>query len=139
MREDLEKSLFKKYPILYSEEDVNSKSLLFNGFNCLDGWYNIIDRLSNTLENLNNIDKRCIHATQIKEKFGILRFYYTHDNTWTDKQFEEVNNIIRRYENMSSHICEKCGSEEGKRISNNGWIMIRCNKCVLSNKIRQVL
>lgn len=52
-------------------------------------------------------------TTQIKEKFGGLRFYI---NTGTD----EIYNIISKYEKLSYETCEVCG-EHGELRDDCGW------------------
>lgn len=60
-------------------------------------------------------------ATQVKEKFGGLRFYiYGGD--------EYVYNIITMAENMSYYTCEYCGST--KNVTTEGrWLLTLCKKC----------
>ena len=59
--------------------------------------------------------------TQIKEKYGTIRFYY---NAGT----EELSNIVNRYENKSFLTCISCG-EKAKYIT-NGWICPYCENCI---------
>jgi hypothetical protein len=58
-------------------------------------------------------------ATQVKEKFGTLRFYVSGA---TDEQY----NYIRFAEIMSSVTCQVCGNK-GKRTG-RGWISTKCKK-----------
>jgi NADH pyrophosphatase NudC (nudix superfamily) len=60
------------------------------------------------------------HITQIKEKFGGLRFYYDGGN---DKVFK----LTSKAENKSYKICESCG-KPGKP-NGEGWIVTLCKKC----------
>jgi hypothetical protein len=64
------------------------------------------------------------HATQVKSKFGGLRFY----GTFSDK----MQKIIDKYESRSYHTCEMCG-EKGREV-NMGWIYTVCETC--EKKIR---
>ena len=57
-------------------------------------------------------------ATQVKEKFGTLRFYYVGGDDYCD-------GVISFTENMSSIICEDCGN--AGRIRNRGWIRTLCD------------
>ena len=59
-------------------------------------------------------------ASQVKEKFGSLRFYY-------DGGDEHISGIVRMAEAMSGSTCEDCGNV-GQRIS-GGWIRVLCNTC----------
>ena len=62
-----------KYPIL------NKKNSLKCGFSVENGWLRLIDKLSGFIESqikdLSNEDKDKIYVTQIKNKFGGLRYY----------------------------------------------------------------
>lgn len=57
-------------------------------------------------------------ATQVKEKFGGLRFYVTRANT-------EEESYLYFAELMSTHTCEVCGSP-GKS-QGKGWIRTLCD------------
>lgn len=59
-------------------------------------------------------------AAQVKEKFGTLRFYMTH-------QTEEMSDIIRTAEMKSAKTCEECG-KPGK-LKGHGWYSLRCSSC----------
>ena len=85
-------------------------------FSVSPGWYGLI---KNLIEELIAVgwDKQ---ITQVKEKFGSLRFY---TGGLTDEQRE----IVRRYENLSTETCEKCGAK-GKIESNHGWLSCVCEE-----------
>ena len=59
-----------------------------------------------------------ITASQVKEKFGGLRFY-------TNGYTEEVSGMIRMAESMSYRTCEVCGNPG--RSNNYGWISTLCD------------
>lgn len=67
---------------------------------------------------------RQVVATQVKEKFGGLRFYYSGGDNYID-------GIVRMAEDLSMRTCEKCGGRAGKTV-NSGWIKTFCLSC--SNK-----
>jgi hypothetical protein len=56
-------------------------------------------------------------ATQVKEKFGGLRF-------GTEGHNDEQEGMIELAEYMSGRVCEVCGNR-GKVLC-NGWIKTRC-------------
>jgi hypothetical protein len=60
-------------------------------------------------------------ATQVKEKFGGLRFYVTgtSDKNWA---------LIRNAEQKSYAVCEETGSEVEVGTWNNGWVRTMCRK-----------
>jgi hypothetical protein len=59
-------------------------------------------------------------ASQIKEKFGGLRFYMTHA---TDKMYDLINEAERK----SYTTCEVCGAPGEER--GGGWIRTLCDEC----------
>lgn len=84
-----------------------------------DGWRKafgeqMIEEISQALKGQELI------ITEIKEKFGGLRFY----TGWTT---EEVYDIISKYESMSYRICILCG-QKATKIS-KGWISPYCDAC----------
>jgi CRISPR/Cas system-associated protein Cas10 (large subunit of type III CRISPR-Cas system) len=58
--------------------------------------------------------------TQIKEKFGTLRAYFY-------PYFDELDNIIDKYEKISARTCEVCG-KPGTLKSDGYWMMTRCEE-----------
>ena len=59
-------------------------------------------------------------ATQVKEKFGTLRFYFNNGDEYCD-------GVISMAEHMSAVTCEQCGSP-GK-VGGQGWITTLCEPC----------
>ena len=94
------------------------------GFETGDGWFWLIDNLCKTIQEYidNNTRVKQVEVAQVKEKFGGLRFY-------TNGNDELISGMIWLAESLSYHICEKCGSTEGKLINNKGWYRTLCNKC----------
>ena len=60
-----------------------------------------------------------VKATQVKEKFGTLRFY-------TDYCHPEIDALIEFAERMSAITCEICGNKG--TINDGGWLKVRCHK-----------
>jgi hypothetical protein len=69
------------------------------GFACEDGWFGLIDAISETIS---EVDPQC-QATQVKEKFGTLRFYYEGDHG-------DLDMAVGAAENYSSRVCEWTGA-----------------------------
>jgi len=68
-------------------------------------------------------DEWQVEATQVKEKFGGLRFYINGGD-------DEVYGMISFAEHLSYHICEQCGSTENVKVrSPRGWISTLCDRC----------
>lgn len=57
---------------------------------------------------------------QIKEKYGYLHWY-----SWTTKK---VQDIIRKYEELSARTCIQCGKPATKITT--GWIAPYCDDCI---------
>jgi hypothetical protein len=179
MKQELDEALCAKYPKIFKYRHAPmTHTAMCWGFECGDGWYNIIDALCGNIQNhvtnkrnyrarilkFNRALKRAlagdtrplqmhftfggkgepdewaiemankaivkaefnevpppmpyITASQVKEKFGGLRFY---TNGYTD----EVSGMIRMAESMSYRTCEVCGSPG--RSNNYGWISTLCD------------
>lgn len=123
--------LKSKYPEMYSD--------VYCGIFIGEGWYKIIEDLShviysniswikNTRERLlvNNPYNHKIpdevefpQVTQIKEKFGGLRFYYDGGNDFVD-------GAVAMAEACASHTCEKCGKPGSRR--SGGWLRTLCDQ-----------
>lgn len=118
---ELDKKLVEKYPDIFRDRRGNPReTLMCWGFECGDGWYNIIDTLCNNIQMHVNI-KRCapVVATQVKEKFGTLRFYYNGGD-------ERIDSLVSLVEDWSSSVCEVCG-ERGELRNDNGWLYTACD------------
>ena len=95
------------------------------GFAVGAGWYPILEVLCANIQS--HIDWRVkqgkdivqVEVTQIKEKFGGLRFYY-------DGGDDEISGMVRMAESWAASTCEECSSI-GKR-RDGGWIRTLCDK-----------
>ena len=101
-------------------------------FECGPGWFDIIHDLSVTIEAVLDYyaDKHKaaeieMYATQIKEKYGTLRFYMSCKN-------DEICKLIAEAESVSSQTCENCGAPG--RMRGVSWYLVRCDKCYGENK-----
>jgi len=111
--------LLEKYPNLYRQYYLSMRdTCMCWGFECRDGWFNIIDDLS---KKITETDPD-VQAAQVKEKFGGLRFYI-------DGGSEEVRKLIDEAEEESYKTCEKCGTKENVSQTKTGWIFTLCAKC----------
>ena len=126
MNAELTNRLFDKYPKIFEGKDKGIReSLIAFGCEHGDGWYWLIDNLCESLQA--TTDNRTpphpqVVATQVKEKFGSLRFYV---GGATDGQY----GMIEVAENMSYHICEVCGSTDDVTQSSGGWVFTRRKGC----------
>jgi peptide subunit release factor 1 (eRF1) len=115
--------LFNKYPQLYSGKDEPlSQNLMAFGFECGDGWFELLDELS---AQIMAVSPDTV-AVQVKEKFGGLRFYFNCPSS----NYDEIQKIVDEAEEKSYTICEKCGSTENVTQSKSGWIVSLCDMCM---------
>ena len=108
-------------------------SLLRVPFECGEGWHDVLSQLCAQLQAIKEVTEISITATQIKEKYGTLRFYYSTDmdsnvagepNVW----WSIICSVVSAAENKTEHICEVCG-EFGKTITINSFLTTLCPKC----------
>lgn len=64
---------------------------------------------------------RQVQCMQIKEKFGVLCFYYLGGDAY-------INGLVRMAEDISRHVCEKCGGRADAKVK-SGWIKSLCVAC----------
>ena len=102
-------------------------SLCF-GIECGEGWHNLILKLSEKLEalilQLPEVARAGVYVTQVKEKYGTLRFYMS---TETD----EMSDAIRFAEAESEVTCEICGKPG--RTEGESWLSTVCPEHSKSN------
>jgi len=124
MNRDKQKKLIEDFPGLYinTSKDM-TESCMSWGFEVGDGWFDLIYNLSLKLqEEINKEpeeDRHWFRASQVKEKFGTLRFYM--DNTTN-----AIEDLISQAEDDSENICEQCG-EPGK-MRGDRWYYVACEK-----------
>lgn len=121
MRQELEDKLFDDFPLLYEKCGMDCMGF---GFECGDGWYQLIRDLSEALYPLireGRVENECYcYATQVKEKYGTMRFYMSLSTSLMDE-------IIEEYEERSSRVCEECGAP-GSIDYNKFWLEALCPK-----------
>jgi uncharacterized protein YfaT (DUF1175 family) len=110
MSPELEKQLIEKYPKLFSNGQ-------FWGFECGDGWYDILDHLCGAIKEY-TYDSDKLTVGQAKEKFGKLRFYLSEED-------DVIHGMITLAEYMSGHTCEICGNRGEMRTK--GWMVTLCD------------
>jgi hypothetical protein len=119
MNSTLENYFINTYRELFPPSDIMkdmTKSCLYWGMDCEDGWAPILET---TFKKLVLLKHKPILA-QVKEKFGTLHIYL-------DNATDEASKIVEDAERASEYTCEICG-EPGDLRKNNGWYMVRCEK-----------
>jgi len=123
MSPELEYKLFHKYPTIFRQRKLPmTQSAMCFGFECQNGWYNILDNLCQHIQDYVN-ENNCgpVEAVQIKEKFGGLRFYITGGD-------DAIDMFIQMAEEESYHTCEYCGTKENVGMT-RGWNVTCCADC----------
>lgn len=123
MSPELDKKLCEKYPHIFRDRNKSMKeTAMCWGFDCKDGWYDLIDILCK------NIMSYCLSspglpgipiALQVKEKFGTLRFYTLGGD-------DHIQDLISAAEILSERTCEQCGNP-GK-LYTRGWMYVACDE-----------
>ena len=131
MRDELDRTLCEKYPKIFVDRYASmTETCMCWGFEHGDGWYQIIDSLCANIQhhidyNNKNFEKGYtqykqvpqVVATQIKEKFGTLRFYY-------DGGDDVIGGMVSMAESWSAVACEECGVPGTQ--NSRGWIKTLC-------------
>ena len=153
MKQELEYLLETTYPFMARNEDMAKQfNNMYQQFGCEidDGWFSLLNSLCEEIMQVyhNHACQPNIVVDQVKEKYGTLRFYYhfrsRQDNAHTphtlaDLNFKlstnnismhkEIANIIRKRENESLTVCEKCGAR-GVLRTEQLWIYVLCDDCL---------
>jgi hypothetical protein len=123
------KYLLKKYPKLYAQYYWDKEYTCMNwGFDVSDGWFKLINSLSRRIVKLDPEGE--IQATQVKQKFMGLRFYFRGLGANADSlklKYDKVHKLISQAEAKSFKICEECG-RKGKIRQDLGWKQTLCTK-----------
>lgn len=88
------------------------------GFDLPEGWNDLFEDLCIKLSALDNPPT----CSQVKEKFGGLRFY-------CDSETAEASRFIDEAERKSYKTCQLCGSEDDVKNRGGGWIINLCPAC----------
>ena len=126
MKRELDDYLCKVYPkIMVNRDKDMTETCMCWGFECGDGWFQILNQLMGNIQNhidWQNREKEVVRQVtldQVKEKFGTLRFYYSGGD-------DTIRGMVSMAESMSSVTCEECG-KPGTSTS-GGWIKTVCKE-----------
>jgi hypothetical protein len=113
MTNDRREKIVKDHPLLFIYPIY---------FECGEGWLDIIERLAAKLEEIIKKNKSEAYSsmngcTQVKEKYGTIRFYMDYYN-------EEIEKAIDEARIESSITCEVCG-KNGK-LQGTYWYKTVC-------------
>lgn len=97
----------------------------YGGFAIGAGWWPIIESLCARIQQYTNWKNKDVEqveqvkVTQIKEKFGGLRFYYDGGDSYVD-------GLVDMAEEWAGKTCEMCGKPGHSR--GGGWIRTLCDE-----------
>lgn len=119
MNAELDELLCERYPSVFRDRHAPMiDTAMCWGFACGPGWFALIDTLCAEIQtHIDTTNIPAVVATQVKEKFGGLRFYtrggdaYTAALTW----FADT---------LSTFVCEECGAPALR--TGDSWIKTRC-------------
>jgi hypothetical protein len=124
MKQELDEYLCKVFPKIFAERNLPmQETAMCWGFDCGDGWFNIINQLCQNIQH--HIDWKNkkeetvaqVVVSQVKEKYGTLRFYYSGGD-------DTVDGMVSMAESMSGVTCEQCGNPGTQ--NEGGWITTLC-------------
>lgn len=137
MTEEVQEKLFNRFSF-YRPELPMTQSLMCFGIECGDGWFGILWELSLKIESilekhLSEVDNAKLlladdtvfNVSQVKEKFGTLRFYF--DSSVDEEVYTEIRDAVREAEDKSAITCEVCGRPG--ELTSGGWKSVVCNEC----------
>jgi len=131
MNQRLDAYLVRKCPTLFADRNASMRvTCMCWGFECGDGWYNLLKEACLKLEPIMAAAKAkdpqgwahgYYRASQVKEKYGTLRFYLACYPPGAEE-------IVNEAEKKSAVTCEQCG-KPGK-LRGRGWLYTACEKHV---------
>lgn len=144
MHTEKEQTLVSRYPDIFRDYNGDPKQTCMAwGFECGDGWFDLIDAICKAIQNQTEYANRlwpnlkfAVVAAQVKEKYGTLRFYNEflyasdleeHDREKLERCINQINGMISFAEFMSGRICEVCGQKG--TLDGSSFPRCRCKDC----------
>lgn len=96
------------------------------GFECGPGWRWLWEGAAELMKETGIPDG--FHSTQMKEKFGSIRWYYD-----ANENCEYTQSLVDSVEHLSAYICEECGRPG--RVRQGGWLRCLCPEHANGRKV----
>lgn len=109
MSPELTEQLYTRYPLIFAQHPQ---------IGVFDVWFDLLDSLCYSLQTETSNRGPQVVASQVKEKFGGLRFYAGPCN-------DAQRGMIDMAQKMSFHVCEVCG-DRGRHMGYPGIERVRC-------------
>jgi hypothetical protein len=121
MNEKNTEALYVKFPQLYKQHLLTpEESSMHWRFQCDNGWFEIIYDISVQLQKITSIQP--IEATEVKQKWGSLRYRVNMDSP-------EIDKLIKHAEDRARVTCEACGARSVTRYICARWRIVLCANC----------
>lgn len=133
------KKLVKRYPFLLAKNIWTNKPSKNHDYSytladdILPGWRKAFGK--EFFEELRNelIKCKCLNTFnifEIKEKYGYLTIYYMiNSKDDSNPKYDNIDNIINKYEELSSTVCCVCGKRNQEIKNYSGWYSCICDEC----------
>ena len=130
MDQSLQQKLIDSFSFLQSNSNNRDNIFQTQGFQCGNGWYDLLFSLFTDIELLyrdQHIDSNTLQIVQVKSKLGGLRIYVS-------SPIEGIRELIVTYQEKSEHTCEDCG-DSGKIVHiHPRWLRCICEYCAQKYK-----
>ena len=132
MDEGLEKEMSARFPKILRDMGGDPKSTCMAwGLECGNGWFGLLSSALEKIQFVCDLSTQAgtpvqLVASQIKEKFGTLRLYYSVEGTAPVVE-RVLEDIVSAAENESSRTCEDSGSR-GDLCIRGGWYRTLCRE-----------
>lgn len=132
---DWREELMSEYGGLFRDRsEPMSQTCMCWGLSVGDGWKGLLEKLCKRLAGIEKLTGVEIRATQVKEKYGTLRFYF-YIRPGTEKVPEDsaslahdlADAVVALAEHDSGYTCERCG-ERGSLRTGDWWVTL-CDEC----------
>lgn len=121
MSPELTEQLFAEFPELFHGRYLPiTKNLMGYGFECGDGWYDLILRLATDITTYARQTGLNPLAMQVKQELGLLRFS-------TDQADAFIHDLCAAAERESGTVCEQCGASGQLRYYRRS-LWVRCDE-----------
>ena len=120
---DFYDQISETYPVMFSEKGMSPQdSSMHWGIQCGKGWHPLLERLIGAIDGhlKYNPDVAPVIVTEIKEKFGTLRFRYRGGD-------DKIKGMVWMVELLSGTICETCGSNY--EVTRDDFNRTVCKNC----------
>lgn len=125
VKNELQNDLASRFPMILRDFGGDpAKTCMAWGIECGDGWHALLSSAMEKIQFVCDASAASGHpvqlvATQVKEKFGTLRFYYSVEGSHPVAS-RVIEDIISSAESASASVCEETG-RRGELCERGGW------------------